>query len=255
VSVAFDVYVPGRSWLHRLDARVKLVGVALLSLALVLADAAWVMALVVVVVHALALGAGVPGRRLLGVWRAIAPVLVLVVVLWPVFDRAGDPVLVEIGWFRVTGDALVRALAAAGRLAALSFLVYAWLATTGERDLIRAFVRLGLPHRWGVALAIGLRFIPTLAGIYVAVGDAQQARGHRLDGPPRARLRATVPVLVASLVTALRTAEQVARALDARAFGAPGRRTTLHDLRMGPGDWLAGVVVAVAAGLLLVVGG
>ena len=251
MSVGFDVFLPGRSWLHRLDPRVKLVGVVVLSVGLLVADALWVMALATVGLHAVLLAAGVPVRRLLGVWRAIATLLALIVVLWPLFDRAGEPVLLQFGWFRITGEALVRGVTAAVRIAALSFVVFAWLATTDERALIRAFVRLGLPHRWGVALAIGLRSIPGLAGIYGAVVDAQAARGHRLDGPLPARLRSHLPILVATLVTALRLADQTARALDARAFGAPIRPTTLRDLRMRPADWLA-LAVLLGGALLLV---
>ena len=252
MSVAFDVYVPGRSWLHRLDPRVKLLGVALMMVGLVLADALWVMLLATAAFHALLLAARVPLRRLLGVWRAIAALLLLIVLLWPIFDRAGEPVLLPLGWLRITGDALARGVAAAARLAALSFAVFAWLATTPEQALIRAFVRLGLPRRWGVALAIGLRSISALAGLYVAVSDAQQARGLRLDGSLRARLRAQIPILVATLVTALRLADQTGRALDARAFGAPTRPTVLHDLRMRPTDWMAAALLALGAVVVVV---
>ena len=250
MSVAFDVYVPGRSWLHRLDPRITLVGFLLVAVGLVLADALWPMLLTTAALHAVLLAARVPARRLLGVWRAIATLLLLIILLWPIFDRAGEPVLFQLGWFRVTGDALARGFTAAARLAALSFAVFGWLATTSEQALIRAFVRLGLPRQWGVALAIGLRSIPALAGLYVAVAEAQQARGLRLDGSLPARLRAQAPILVATLVTALRHADQIGRALDARAFGAPTRPTVLHDLRMRPTDWLA--VALLLLGALLV---
>ena len=251
MSVAFDVYEPGRGWLHRLDPRVKLLAVAVSSVALILVDALPAMVLATLLVHGLLLAAGVPSRRLLAVWRAIAPLLVLVVLLWPLFDRAGEPVLVRLGWFRITGDALSRGLAAAGRLAALTFLIFGWLATTSERALIRTFVRLGLPHAWGVALAIGLRSIPALAALYVAVSTAQQARGLRLDGPLLSRLQAQLPILVATVVTALRNADQMARVLDARAFGAPVRPTALHDLRMALFDWVALGLVLIAGPLII----
>ena len=250
-TVAFDLYQPGKSWLHRLDPRVKLLAVAIAAVALVVAEGLWVMAATIAAVHLLLLTAGVPGRRLLGIWRAIAPLLLLIVLLWPIFDRAGATVLLEAGWFRVTAEALVRGVAAAGRVAALSFVIFTWLVTTTERALIRGFVRLGLPARWGVALAIGLRSIPALAGLYVAVSTAQQARGLRLEGSPVARLRAQLPILVATLVTALRHADQTARALDARAFGARPKPTALHDLRLRPFDWLALTVVILGAALLV----
>ena len=250
-SVAFDVYHAGKSWLHRLDPRVKLLAVAVAAVGLVLADGLGTMAVTIIAVHLLLLAAAVPVRRLLGIWRAIAPLLLLIIALWPIFDREGTTVLVEAGWVRVTAEALLRGLAAAGRVAALSFVIFVWLVTTAERAMIRGFVRLGVPRRWGVALAIGLRSIPALAELYSAVSAAQQARGLRLDGSPLARVRARLPMLVATLVTALRLADQTARALDARAFGARPNPTALHDLRMRPVDRLA--LTAVLLGAILVV--
>ncbi|MBA2520843.1 MAG: energy-coupling factor transporter transmembrane protein EcfT [Chloroflexia bacterium] len=239
MSVAFAVYEPGQSWLHRLDPRVKLLGVGLGMVAAILANSLWPLAVSLVTAHALILSAGVPVRRIGHLWRAIVPFLILILILWPVFDRAGTRVVLDFGWFRLTVEAINRGLVAACRLATISFLVAVWLRTTSEQQLIQSFVRLGLPYRWGVALAIGLRSIPLLAGVYTGVAEAQQARGLRLDGPVHHRLRAQIPILVATLVTVIRMAEQTARALDARGFGGPARPTTLHRLRFRPADWVA----------------
>ena len=252
MSAGLDVFVAGSSWLHRLDPRVKLAAVALLVVGLLIADDLAVLLAAIVAMHFILLWSGVGWQRLRGVWRAIAWLLVLVILLWPIFDRAGQPVLVTVGTFRLTGEALLRGLVAAGRLAALSFVVFAWLATTSERSIIRSFVRLGVPHRWGVALAIGLRSIPTLGGLYAAVVEAQQARGLRLDGPLVPRLRHQLPILVATLVSALRLADQISRALEARAFGASGRPTTLRDLRMTRTDWIAlALIAAISSAIVL----
>jgi energy-coupling factor transport system permease protein len=238
VNVAFAVYEPGQSWLHRLDPRVKLLGVGLGSLAAILSAGLPPLVAALAVAHLLLNAAGVPIRRIGQLWRAIAPFLVIIVVLWPIFDQAGSKALIDLGWGRLTIEALGRGLAAATRLAAISFIVATWLMTTSERQLIQSFVRLGLPYRWGVALTIGLRSIPALAGLYSAVVEAQQARGLRLDGPIRRRLQAQVPILVATMVSVIRLSDQTARALDARGFGGPARPTTLHGLRMRPLDWL-----------------
>ncbi|MDQ3694119.1 MAG: energy-coupling factor transporter transmembrane protein EcfT [Chloroflexota bacterium] len=251
MNVAFAVYEPGESWLHRLDPRVKLFGVGLGMLTAILVNSLWPLLAGLAAAHALILAARIPPRRIGRLWRAIAPFLILILILWPVFDRAGTRVVLDLGWFRLTVEAIGRGLVAACRLATISFLVAAWLMTTSERQLIQSFVRLGLPYRWGVALAIGLRSIPALAGLYVGVAEAQQARGLRLDGPVRHRLRAQIPILVATLVTVIRMADQTARALDARGFGGPARPTTLHDLRFRPADWLA---LALLLGMTIVGG-
>jgi energy-coupling factor transport system permease protein len=194
---------------------------------------------------------GVGWRRLGDLWRALAWLLILVIVLWPLFDQEGAVPLIEVGGLRITLESMRRGVVAATRLAAISFLVYAWLATTSERAMVRALVRLGMPYRWGVALTLGLRAIPTLAGLYAAVVEAQESRGLRLTGSLQVRLRHQVPILVSTLVAALRLADQMSRVLDSRALGA-ARPTAHAELRMSVGDWLAfAAVVAFATAVVL----
>src|SRR5690606_32633921 len=250
-AAGFDLYVPGDSWLHRVDARVKLAFVVgALALLLVWSNLAlFVVALGLI--HLALASAGVPGARLARVWRTLAPFLLLIVLLWPLFNRGGTPVLLEAGPLRITGRALLGGVAAALRIAALSFVFVLWLSTTDQRQIVRGFVRLGLPFGLGMALTIALRFIPTFAGVFQTVSDAQQARGLVLTGGALRRARAMIPILIAALVTVLRLSEQLGWTLEARAFGAPVPRTTLHDLAMRPVDWLLLVLVAGGAGVLL----
>ncbi len=251
MSVTFDVYVPGHSLAHRLDARVKLVALLALGVSLLIADGPIFLATTILTIHAFLLCSGVPAYRLGQVWRALLPLLILVLLLRPLFDRAGQPILLEFGPLRLTGAALLRGVAAALRLAALSFAVYAWLATTSERDLVRSLVRLGLPHRWGIAVAIGLRAIPTLATRFAAISDAQQARGLDLGGTSVQRLRARVPILVATVVTAIRMADQMGATVGARAYGAHRRPTAFRDLQMRSVDWLMLALILAGGALLL----
>lgn len=237
-NASFDFYVPGRSWLHRLDPRVKLAMVAAGSVVLLLWLNLALLASSILLIHLILFSARYPWGRLRSVWRVIAPLLVLVVVLWPLFYQAGDS-LFRLGPLNVTTGALQVGLATALRIAAVSFIFLFWIGTTDTRALVRGFVRLGLPFRWGMSLTIGLRFIPTFAGIFMTVSEAQQSRGLIMHGNVFRRLRQMLPILVASLVTAFRSSEQLAMTLESRGFGANRRRTVLRDLRMRPADWLA----------------
>lgn len=248
-NAAFDFYVPGRSWLHRLDPRVKLAMVAAGSVVLLL----WLNLLLlggsILLIHIVLFSARYPWSRLLAVWRVMAPLLILVVALWPLFYQAGDT-LFSIGPLDVTTGALQVGLATALRIAAVSFIFLFWIGTTDTRALVRGFVRLGLPFKWGMSLTIGLRFIPTFAGIFVTVSEAQQSRGLIMHGNIFRRLRQMLPILVASLVTAFRSSEQLAMTLESRGFGADRRRTVLRDLHMRPADW-AVLVLTIALALVL----
>jgi energy-coupling factor transporter transmembrane protein EcfT len=62
-------------------------------------------------------------------------------------------------------------------------------------------------------------------------------------------VRSYVPILVATIIAALRLSDNLGLALAARGLGYPARRTTLHDVHFRPADWLA-----VALGSLAFVG-
>jgi energy-coupling factor transporter transmembrane protein EcfT len=53
------------------------------------------------------------------------------------------------------------------------------------------------------------------------------------------RLRQYMPILVAMIISALRTADKLGLALQARALGYSGaRRTSYRDITFRPADWV-----------------
>ncbi len=247
---SFDFYAPGSSWLHRRDPRVKL-GIVIGGSALALLWInIWLLLSVLLLVHLVLWLAGYPLANLWTVWRTIGPLLIVVILVWPLFDRSGTA-LVTLGPIEITGMALLRGTVTAARLAAVSFVFLLWIGTTSVRELVRGFVRLGLPDAWGMSLTIGLRFIPTFAGIFQTVTDAQKSRGLVLEGNFIERGRLMLPILVSSLVTALRASEQLAMTLESRAFGATKRRTVLRDIQMTAADWMTLIVGAAVVATLV----
>lgn len=247
---AFDFYVPGGSVLHRIDPRIKIgivLGASIVALSwlnLFMLTGGILATLAILTVS------GYPRARLVTIGRALLPLGIVVIIVWPLFDRSGS-VLFSLGPVDITTTGLLRGVATALRLAAVSFLFVLWVGTTDPRDLVRSFVRLGLPERWGMAITIGLRFIPTFAGMYRMVSDAQQSRGLVIEGNALQRARGALPILVSALVTALRASEQLAMTLESRAFGASPNRTVWRDIAMRLTDWLVlGLLVLVLASLL-----
>ena len=245
-------YVPGRSWLHRLDPRVKIAFV-LLGNILLLSQLTPVLPFVVLVgIHAALLAARVPLHRLARVWRVAGPIMLLILLIQPLLSPTGST-LWSVWILRLTDGGLWLALAFALRVAALGFCWYLLLLTTRESDLVQALVRLGLPGAWGMVVALALRYPATLGALYASVLDAQRSRGLRLEGRGLlGRARAQLPVLIAMLVAAIRSIDRLAMALDARGFGATPRRTSLHPLRFRPTDWLALAALLIASAAVLV---
>lgn len=250
MSFNFDLYVTRQSWLHRADPRVKLAFVVLGTVVLLLFKNLLVMLVALVALHALVLSARVPRDRVEWVWRAMLPLNVMIPLLWVVFYPEGDLVLFRFWFIQITALSVVRGVALVLRLDAIAFVWFSWLFTTDQATLVRSLVKLGLPYEWGLVLAIGLRYIPTFYGLFGVVMDAQQSRGLDLSrGRWLARLRAYLPILVAMIISALRTAEKLGMALEARALGLPGvRRTAFREVAFRSLDYayLAGVLALFA---------
>jgi len=254
VTPPFGLYEPGSSWLHALDPRVKLLFVVEMVVLLLAVPSLPVALGVLLLSHLLLWSARTPWARIAGLWRLMALLSVLVPLLWLPLLPQETPLLLAFWRIRITLPALQRGLLMAARLDALAFVFFAWLLTTAEWALVQGFVRLGLPYSWGLTLSLSLRYLPTLHAVYLQITDAQRSRGLDLNsGSLLRRARVRLPILIALMVTALRSSENVGRALESRALGTTSaQRTALRQIGLRQPDWmcLAVMVLLPAAAVL-----
>lgn len=193
-------YVPGQSLLHRAPLWLKFTAVVVLS-ALVLGVRQLEVTLVVL---ALVLAAGLLAG--LGAGTVLRPL------------RAMAPVLLVLGAFQWWANGLeVAAVVVLGILTCVLAARLLTLTTTGQRLLdgmvsaAKPFQFLGAdPERFGLTLSLMVRSIPYLLGSAADVRDAAKARG--LERSPRALL---MPVIINAVAYARQTGE----ALSARGLG------------------------------------
>lgn len=194
------LYRPGSSWLHRLPAGTKLLGLVLVSIASVLSTTELRTGSALVVVVVAYASARIPVREAL---RLLRPMLFLAV-----------PLAV----FHTIVSSWQAAFCLVGTLLGLVMVANLVTLTTRSTDLIDVIVRvLGplrrfgvAPERVGVLMLLGIRSVPVVIGLAQGIRDAQRARG--LTASPRAF---AVPLLVGALRHADRTGDAlVARGLD-----------------------------------------
>ncbi|ADT99427.1 energy-coupling factor transporter transmembrane component T family protein [Mycolicibacterium gilvum] len=191
-------YRPGGSWLHRLPAGVKLIGLGLVIIAMTLAvDSPLRLGVATVVVVSVVASARLSSVALLAQLR---------------------PVLWVVGFIFVLQVALTgwrRALVVCGVLLLAVALAAIVTTTTRTADMLDAatramtpLARFGFPVRQvAIALALTVRSIPLLVEIIRQVEEARRARGLRIS--PRI-------VFVPVIVGALRAADDFSEALIAR---------------------------------------
>lgn len=251
-------YMPGDSVLHRLDPRTKIVlSLAMIVLLFVVEDFWGFLVMGVFSVLAVAL-ARLPLRRVI---KALRPVLIILLFTFALhlFMTPGEA-LTRMGPLTITREGLYKGFFLATRLILLILSTSLLTLTTspisltdGLEYLLKPFRRLGVPaHELAMMITIALRFIPTLLGEADKIMKAQTARGADFEsGNIIQRARGLVPLLVPLFIGAFRRADDLAMAMEARAYRGGEGRTRFRQLTMARRDYAAVTVISILAGLLI----
>ena len=177
------------------------------------------------------------------------------------FARSGET-LAHIGPLPITTGGLMVAVLYSCRLALVIILGAVFLATTTPTAMTDAFGSLLLPFRkigWhtqevALVMSLALRFLPTLSDETKAIIDAQSARGGTIEtGSPATRVKALFAIIVPILVAAMRHADNLSLALDARCYEEGIHRTHWRVMRARRRDLMvAAACVAYVVALLAV---
>jgi energy-coupling factor transport system permease protein len=245
-------------FLHRLNPIAKVAGPLPLMIGILFTrDAATPALLVLLALLVLAVGAALSPRAALAIFLGI-PVAALVLGfsfgLWADPTRVDASVaLLRVGSYELTLGAWLVGLATALRLLSLVALsLIAGLTSTGP-DLVRAMVQqLRVPYRIGYTALAAFRFVPRFGHELDVIRQAHRVRGMAGGRGPIARIRRGLGYAVPLLAGAIRHAERVALAMDARAFGAHPDRTERHRVPFRIRDGVFVVLLWGAGAALLV---
>ncbi len=255
---AMGQYVPGDSFVHRLDPRTKLVAVVLYSTLIFVVRTPTAFTLAAGFALVAVLLARIGPRFL---WRGLRPILIFLAITFVlnVMLTEGQP-WIKLGPVTVTHEGVrIGAQMAARLILLVLFSSLLTLTTTpialtdGLERLLRPFRSVGLPAtELALMMTIALRFIPTLLDEAERILKAQQARGARFQvGGPLAQIRAMIPVLVPLFVAAFRRADDLALAMEARGYRGGAGRTRMKELNLSYRDVLAGVVLVAYVGVVV----
>lgn len=247
-------YLPGDSFLHRMDARVKIVLLVGFLLLIFFVENPAGFAVLSAAVALLMMCARVPLMMQL---RSIRPILWIVVFTFFVhlFMTPGTEAF-RLGVFTATWEGLARGSYISLRLILLILLSTLLTLTTsplrltdGLEALMSPLRRVGVPvHELSMMMTIALRFVPTLLEEMDRIMMAQKARGMDFEqGNILRRLRAIVPILVPLFLSAFRRADELALAMEARCYHGGEGRTRMKEMRVGRIDYAAAAVFLIGA--------
>lgn len=237
-------FCAGNSFMHKLDARIKLLSIVVLIIATVAIASPVQLIIAWVFTAALIASSQLGIKPYLTCIKPVAPFIVIVAV-FNLFVAANAEVLLSVGPLALTSGGIWAALLYASRLLIAVILGALLLLTTTPTALTDAFesllsplARFGVPsHEIALVLSLALRFVPILADETQSVIDAQKARGGSIeDGTFTERAQALGAVLIAVLAGAIRHAQNLSRALDARCYEGGENRTHYREHAIAASD-------------------
>lgn len=247
-DVALGQYFPGNSFIHRLDARVKLILTLLFITTLFICKgplAYSIMALFLVVIILMT------KISIKLIFKSLKPILILLAftAILNIFYTTDGTVLLSLGPVTVTSQGLVTALfmvvrivlLVVGTFVMLSYTTSPIMLTDGLESLLSPLKRVRFPvHELSMMMSIALRFIPTLIEETDKIMSAQRSRGANFEtGGIIARSKALVPILVPLFINAFRRAEDLALAMECRCYHGGEGRVRMRVLKTTKLDFIA----------------
>ncbi len=263
-------YLPGQSFIHRLDPRTKLIAAALVMFSTIVVDDVRVLLALfglTLVYYGLA---RLPWRSTWKAWAVVAffAVVIIGLINTTLFGRplsyitTAHPLFsfppVTLPYFgtvqrTVTWEIAFMGLVRMLRPLAIMAMILPFTFTTNPYLYGVAFRRFGLSDGVAFALDLALRYVPTIARDFFITVDAQRARGYELEAKGAGlvnMIRRSAPLIVPVTINAIAGGEEVVEAMELRAFGI-GRRTwsEAESLRLRGADYL---VIGLSALVLVV---
>ncbi|WP_156761226.1 energy-coupling factor transporter transmembrane component T family protein [Microbacterium karelineae] len=190
----------------------------------------------------------------LRLWPIVASAFIACIAT-TLYGRESGTTYFEWGLLRVSDGSIALALAIFLRVLAIAVPSVVLFATTDPTDLADALAQiLRLPSRFVLGGLAGLRLVGLLIEDWRELGMARRARGVADTG----RLRRIAGQTFALFVLAIRRGTKLSTAMEARGFGAPGRRTWARPSRLRPRDGvlvLLAAVIAVASAVAAIAAG
>ncbi len=260
-DITFGQYFPGHSFLHRMDARVKIALTIAYIVLLFFADNLVSYGVFIAFTLLLMISSGIPLKTYA---KSVKPMFVFIVItaMLNLFLSSGD-VVWQWKFLKITDKGIALALQMVIRVTLLvigsSILTYTTSPirlTSAIESLMKPLSKIGVPsHEIAMMMTIALRFIPTLIDETDKITKAQTARGADFAGGNIIkRAKAMIPLLVPLFISAFRRADDLAIAMESRCYHGGKGRTSLYVPKIARIDVIAMVVFVLLATLVFAEG-
>lgn len=254
-DITIGQYFPGKSFLHRLDARTKIILTLVFLVFVFVCKNFWSLGLLCFFAIFSYLLSRLSPKLALKSLKPLIPIVLLTTVLQLYYIKQGD-IILQWKFITITDKGIYTAIFISIRIFALIVMSSLLTYTTSPTDLTDAIEKLLSPlkvfkvdvHTFAMMMTIALRFIPTLIDEIDRIMSAQKARGADFEsGSIIKRLKALIPIFVPLFISAFKRAIELADAMSCRCYTGEGR-TRLRQMKMTYRDIVAYAVTALVCG-------
>lgn len=255
-DITIGQYLPGESFIHKLDPRTKILISLLFIICLFIVNKFIGYTLVIGFLAAVIFIAKIPFRFIVNGLKPIFLLVVFTAVLNIFMIKGTEETLIyKLGFLSIYVEGLETAAFMAIRLILLIIGTSLLTLTTSPIELTDGIEKLLRPigkeiaHELAMMMTIALRFIPTLIDETDKIMKAQKARGADFEtGGIIQKAKNLVPLLVPLFISSFRRADELAMAMEARGYRGGAGRTRMKVLKFTSKDTIA----FIAAVLMIV---
>ena len=239
-DITLGQFFPGKSVIHRLDPRTKIILSILFIVGVFLADTVVAFIFLTLCTVLLVLASKISARVIIKGIKPIVYILIFTAIINVFLTTGEGEPLVSFWVIDIYVEGIVRAVFMAYRVVILiigtsTLLTYTTSPislTDGIESLLRPLKLLHVPvHLFAMMMTIALRFIPTLVEETDKIMNAQKSRGADFSsGGLIKRAKALIPILIPLFVSAFKRAEELATAMECRCYRGDDNRTKLIKL-------------------------
>lgn len=258
-DITIGQYFPGKSFVHKMDARSKIIITLVLLIFIFICKNFFSLGTVCIFAVLVFVLTRLSPKIIFKSFKPLLPIILLTSLLQLYYNNTGN-ILWAYKKITVTDGGIYTAIFIAVRILVLLVISSLLTYTTSPTELTDAIEKLLSPlkvfkvdiHTFAMMMTIALRFIPTLIDEIDRIMSAQKARGADFEsGNIIQRIKALFPIFIPLFVSSFKRAFELADAMSCRCYVGGEGRTRLKIMKMTWRDAVAFVfTVAVCAGLV-----
>lgn len=250
-NILLGRFIPSDSVIHALDPRAKLLAVIAFFFVVFQANSPidymllFVFLFVTLLLTRLNIGF---------FWRGLQPMLWLIgfTAFFQILFISSGEVYWQFEFLKVTSDGISQAIVVTcrfiiiiGMSTILSLTTNPLMIADAIESMLKPFERFKVPaHEIALILSIAMRFVPTILDETKTIMNAQRSRGVDFNnGSILKRVKAVIPILIPLFASAIRRADELANAMEARGYRGGDNRTKYRQLKWQFQDTLVFIVL------------